>query len=309
MQNIVVKKKFADIRLDKFLSKEFFSHTRGEIIKKIKEEKISVNGKKTKPSYILKENDIVGLKNFSKEGADKKLIKNSKIPLEIIFENSDIVVINKQAGIQVHPSHNEKINTIANALLAHFPEIAKVHDDSVGGESRPGIVHRLDKDTSGVMVIARNKKTFNELKKKFKDRSISKKYVAICEGIFEKKQGVIKKPIARSSNYRKQIIAKKNTKTKIRPAETEYKVIKESKEYSFVEVVPKTGRMHQIRLHLASMGHPVVGDLLYKNRGDKDKAKRQLLHAEKLEFEIFNKKYTFLVPLPQDFIDFLANID
>ena len=159
------------------------------------------------------------------------------------------------------------------------------------------------------MVIARNKKTFDELKKKFKDRIVSKKYVAICEGIFEKKQGVIKKPIARSSNYRKQIIAKKNTKTKIRPAETEYKVIKESKEYSFVEVVPKTGRMHQIRLHLASVGHPVVGDLLYKNRGDKDKAKRQLLHAEKLEFEIFNKKYIFSVPLPQDFIDFLANID
>ena len=292
------------MRIDKFLSMEFFLYSRGEIIKKIKDGEVVVNSKKVKPSYILKEKDVLQIKNFS-ESKENKLIPNNEIKLKIIFEDENVIAINKPAGIQVHPSHNEKTNTIANALIKYFPKIKNVHDESKDAFLRPGIVHRLDKDTSGVLAVAKNQKAFDELKKLFKDRKISKKYVAICEGIFAKKEGLIKKPIARSTSYRKQVIARKNTLTKIRNAETKYRVIKEQANFSVVEVFPKTGRMHQIRIHLASEGHPVVGDLVY---GKNSSAKRQLLHAEELKFELLGKKYDFLASLPLDFKNFLANV-
>ena len=309
MEKIIIKKEQIGERIDKFLAKEFFSYSRGEIIKKIKNGEILVNAKKIKPSHMLIEGDVVKIKNFSKEKSNT-LAANKKIPLQILFKDKNIIVINKQAGIQVHPSHNEKINTIVNALINNFPEVINVHDDSAEGNLRPGIVHRLDKDTSGVMVIARNKKAFNELKKEFKDRTIEKIYLAICGGTFIEKEGIIKKPIARSANYRKQVIAKKNTKTKTRDAITNYKVIKEFKNFSLVEATPKTGRTHQIRIHLASMGHPIIGDLIYRlSKKNEISTKRQLLHAKELNFSLFSKEYHFLAPIPQDFKDFLANID
>ena len=309
MKKIVITKKQAGERIDKFLAKEFFYYSRGEMIKKIKNGEVLVNNKLIKPRYVLKERDILQLKNFSKE-KNNNLVANNKIPLKILFKDKNIIVINKQAGIQVHPSYNEKVNTIVNALINHFPEIIDVHDDLNDGKFRPGIVHRLDKDTSGVMVIARNKKTFDELKNKFKDRSIEKIYLTICEGIFTEKEGIIKKPIARSSDYRRQVIARKNTKTKTRDAVTNYKVVKEFEKYSLVEIAPKTGRMHQIRIHLASIGHSIIGDLVYGSLNkDKILAKRQLLHAKKLKFSLFGKKYVFSTSLPQDFRDFLAKVD
>ncbi|HOX10983.1 MAG TPA: RluA family pseudouridine synthase [Candidatus Moranbacteria bacterium] len=304
MQIIKIKKDNVGFRIDKFLVQKEASFSRGEIITKIKDGEVVVNSKKVKPSYILKEKDVLQIKNFS-ESKESKLIANNEIKLKIIFEDENVVVINKQAGIQVHPSHNEKTNTIANALIKYFPKIKNVHDESKDAFLRPGIVHRLDKDTSGVLAVAKNQKAFNELKKLFKDRKISKKYVAICEGIFAQKEGLIEKPIARSTSYRKQVIARENTLTKIRKAETRYKVIKEQDNFSVVEVFPKTGRMHQIRIHLASEGHPVVGDLVY---GKNSSAKRQLLHAEELKFELLGKKYDFLASLPPDFKNFLANV-
>lgn len=319
MEKIIITKEQAGERIDKFLAKEFFSsrkialqsrdkYSRGEIIKKIKNGEILVNNNAVKPSYILEEGSVLQFKNFSEEKKNV-LVANKEIPLKILFEDKNIIVINKQAGIQVHPSHNEKINTTANALLNYFPEIKNVHDDSADGKMRPGIVHRLDRDTSGVMVVAKNLKSFMELKKLFKERKVSKKYIAICEGILKNKEGVIQKPIARSSTYRKQIIARGNTKTKIKIAETRYKVLKEYKKCSLVEAMPKTGRMHQIRLHLSSIGNPIVGDLLYKNKKSETKASRQMLHAKELKFDLFGKKCNFSAPLPDDFNDFLANID
>jgi 23S rRNA pseudouridine1911/1915/1917 synthase len=322
MKKIIITNKQASKRLDKFLTVEFFSsrkialqsrdkYSRGEIIKKIKNGDILVNNKTVKPSYLLKNEDILQFKNFSKEKKEI-LAANKKIPLRILFEDKNVIVINKQAGIQVHPSHNEKTNTIANALVNYFPKIKNVHDDSAGSEMRPGIAHRLDKDTSGVMVIAKNLKSLVELKKVFKNRKVFKKYIAVCEGIFKDKEGVIKKPIARSASYRKQVIARDNTKTKIRPAETQYKILKELGDYSLVKVIPKTGRMHQIRLHLASIGHPVVGDLIYAEKRkrkhentDTKHVKRHLLHAKELKFELFGKKYNFSAPLDRDFIEFV----
>ena len=309
MEKIIIEQESAGKRIDKFLVREFFLYSRGEIIRKIKKGDVLVNKKIIKPSYILEEGDYIMLENFSREQEDNSLVANSEMVLDVIFENEDIIVINKQEGIQVHPSFNEKTNTLVNAIFSRYPEIASVHDASDDAEMRPGVVHRLDKDTSGVMVIARNLRAFSALKEKFKERLIEKQYLAITEGTFKEKEGKIEKPIARSSSYRKQIIARKNTKTIVRPAETRYKVISEHGEYSLVEVTPKTGRMHQIRIHLASIGHPVVGDKLYVgNPLDKKSksAKRQLLHAQKLKFELLGQQYEFSAPVPQDFQEFLT---
>lgn len=303
VKEIIVEKNNSGCRIDKFLKEEVFFNdkiTRGEIIRRIKTGNIKVNNKSVKPSYVLKENDVITMD--SEQGVANDISSNKNIKLDIIFSDENIIVVNKPAGIQVHPDFHEKESTLVNALLAKFPEIKNVGEDVI----RPGIVHRLDKDTSGVMVIARNQKTFEELKNKFKNREIEKKYLAIvCGNIND--NGVIEKPIARASNYKKQIIAGKKTKTKIRPAVTEYKKIKNVGEYSLVEVTPKTGRMHQIRVHLNSIGYPVVGDKLYRQRGiERTEAERQLLHAEGIKFSLFGESFVFEAPIPEDFSRFLT---
>lgn len=309
MEKITIETQSAGVRIDKFLAKEFFLYSRGEIIRKIKSGQVLVNGKEIKPSYILEENDILTLSDFSKEPQEKVLISNSEIELEIIFENENIIAINKKAGIQVHPSFNEKENTLVNALLFRYPEIKDVHGDEEGAQFRPGVVHRLDKDTSGIMVIARNIQTFHELKELFKNRSIEKTYLAIAKGNLKEGTGIIDKPIARSTSYRKQVIARNNTKTIVRTAQTHYKVLEEYDGCSLLELSPKTGRMHQIRIHLDSIGHPVVGDAIYgfKKGIENSEAKRQLLHAHKLKFELNGERYEFVSPMPRDFEEFLAD--
>ncbi|EKD58701.1 MAG: hypothetical protein ACD_56C00067G0003 [uncultured bacterium] len=309
MEKIVISAEDAGGRIDKFLAKEFFLYSRVDINKRIKRGEVLVNNKKIKPSYVLEEGNTVMLKDFSREEEDKSLFANKELALEVIFENEDMVVVNKEAGIQVHPSFNEKKNTLVNSLLAHYPEIINVHDGSVGAELRPGIVHRLDKDTSGVIVVARNMNAFNALKENFKNRNVEKQYLAIAKGIFKEKEGVIDKPIAKSSSYRKQVIARNNTKTIIRPAETHFKVTEEFDEYALVEVKPKTGRTHQIRIHLASIGHPIVGDMVYGTdvqKNAKKEAERQLLHAHELKFVLFGEKYEFMAPMPADFKEFIV---
>jgi 23S rRNA pseudouridine1911/1915/1917 synthase len=309
MKNIIITRENCGERIDKFIVHEFFSHTRGYIIRNIKNGTILLNGKLTKPSHILKENDIIEIgTNFKRE----RLLPNPEVLLDIIYQDPNIIVINKQAGIQVHPSATEKEFTLANGLLAKFPEIKNVHDDSPGAEFRPGIVHRLDKETSGVMVVARNPETFATLKIIFQNRKAEKKYIALVQGKMKEKKGLIVKPIARASTYKKQIIATSKTKTKIRPAVTKYKVIATYGNYSLLEVFPKTGRMHQIRIHLAAIGHPVVGDKIYCPRHLKQsalKTDRHFLHAQQIVFRLFGQKFSFSAPLPEDFSRFLENID
>lgn len=320
MEKIIIEQIGVGKRIDKFLAEEFFLYSRADIIKRIKNGEVLVNNKQIKPSYILEEGNAVMLENFSREQQDQSLIGNINISLDIIFENDDMIVINKQAGLQVHPSFNEKKNTLVNALLSRYPQIINVHDGSVGAELRPGIVHRLDRDTSGVMVIARNMEAFNALKENFKNRNVEKYYLAIAKGILKEKEGVIERAIAKSSSYRKQIIARSNTKTVIRPAETHFKVLEELEDYSLVQLVPKTGRTHQIRIHLTSIGHPVVGDRVYglsrakkEDKAENDEsgnklAERQLLHAQELKFELFGQQYDFIAPMPADFDVFLAKM-
>ncbi|MCX6763719.1 MAG: RluA family pseudouridine synthase [Candidatus Moranbacteria bacterium] len=286
-------------RIDKFLAEEFFSHTRGEIIRNIKSGKILVNEKKVKPSYILKKDDEI---SSQLTVHSSRLIANKNIKLNIIYKDKNIIAINKPAGISVHPVSFKDKDTLVNGLLAKFLEIKSTNDGSLGSELRPGIVHRLDKDTSGVMVIARNQKAFDELKNLFKNHKVSKKYVALVYGQLPAKKGIIEKPMARAASYKKQVIAGRKTKNKIREAVTEYKVLKEFENYSLVEASPKTGRMHQIRVHLKSLGNPVVGDKIYRNKKQDNsiKVSRQMLHAQELEFKLFGKKCFFEVPVPED---------
>lgn len=302
-------------RLDQFLVKlslkeaELSNFSRGDFIRAIKNGQVLVNQKIVKPSYKILPGDKLEINLEKKE---EKLISNSQIKLDILFENEHFIIINKPAGIQVHPDFNEKENTIVNGLVAQYPEIAKLKDDHIYSfQMRPGIVHRLDKETSGVLIIAKNKKSFLEFKKMFQDKTIAKKYLAIVYGVLEEKSGVIDKPLARTTNYRKQTIANKRTKTKVREALTEYNVIKElGNSYSLVEVLPKTGRTHQIRVHLCSIGHPIIGDNLYRKKSypKLEEAKRHMLHASEITFELFGEKYDFTAPTPKDFKEILKKI-
>ena len=308
MKKIIITGDTAGNRIDKFLVEEVFFNaqcSRSELVKNIQAGNISVNGKKVKASYVLKIKDEIRIELPSKETV---LSANPKIKLEILHQDKDIIVINKPAGLAVHPTTFEGKDTLVNGLIAKFPEIKNVSDGSSGSEFRPGIVHRLDKDTSGVMVVARRQEAFDELKKIFQKHQILKKYLVIVQGRLEKNQGTIEKAMARSSDYKKQVIANRKTKTKIRSALTEFKVLEEMTECSLVEARPQTGRTHQIRVHLNSLGNPVVGDKLYgskKNRTQQS-AIRQMLHAESLSFELFGKTHSFRAEPAADFRQYLT---
>ncbi|MFC1622829.1 RluA family pseudouridine synthase [Patescibacteria group bacterium] len=315
--NTVVSAEMAEQRLDKFLvlwsgeQDDFeFDFSRGDWINIIKNKKVLVNSLVEKPSYRLEEGDVVDIE--IKKDNKKKLFPQRRIEIETVFENRDFIVINKQSNISVHPDNKNNKDTLVNGLVARYPEIEDVRDTDEWSYLRPGIVHRLDKDTTGLMIIARNQKAFDALKEKFKNREITKKYQAIVYGKVSPEEGVIDKPLARSTNYKKQVIAGQKTKTKVRDAVTEYKVLKQFEKYALVEASPKTGRMHQIRVHLFSLENPIVGDRLYKRREfrceDFIGADRQMLHAHSLEFELFGEKYNFTADLPKDFQQTLSKL-
>jgi len=246
-----------------------------------------------------------------------KLEPDSSIPLSVVYEDKDIIVLNKQAGISVHPSVNELRGTLVNALIAKYPEIKNVGDPPVGGQAiqiRPGIVHRLDKDTSGLLVVAKNQETFEFLKKEWQERKVIKKYLTLVWG-HPKEKGEIKSELIRSpKDFRKRIVARpekqKNKEIIGKLAVTEYKVVKRYRDYSLVEVYPKTGRMHQIRVHMASLGHPVVGDKIYgKNRELPKGLFHQFLHAFYLKFSLPNGKgLVFETDLPEDLEQVLTEL-
>ncbi len=231
------------------------------------------------------------------------------ISLDIVYEDKDIIVLNKQAGISVHPSINEPRGTLVDALLARYPELKGVGEDPI----RPGIVHRLDKDTSGVLVVAKNQKTFEFLKKEWQEGRVIKKYFALVWG-HPKEKGEIVSELTRSiKDFRKRMVVKpekqKDKEIKGKIAVTEYKVIKKFRDYSLIEVFPKTGRMHQIRVHMASLGHPVAGDKVYgKKKETPEGLARQFLHAYFLSFSLFGKKLAFEIDLPDDLNRVLAKL-
>lgn len=303
---ILIKKEESGNRIDKFLTQRLGSEKetgfiRADFIRAIRNGKILINGKKIKPAYILKEGDVIKVEMEKKE---KGIIPNPKVDFEIIYHNENFAVINKPAGLLTHPTEHGETDTLVNGLVARFPEILTVHDDSPESWKRPGIVHRLDKDTSGILIVALNQKTLAQLKKLFQEKKIQKKYWAVVRGKIAERKGVIDIPIARASNYRKQIAASGKTRAKIRSAVTEYEVLREGKNYSLVEIFPRTGRTHQIRLHFFTLGHSIAGDKLYgkKRKGifSAEKFSRQLLHAKEISFELYGQKYSFTAALPED---------
>jgi 23S rRNA pseudouridine1911/1915/1917 synthase len=231
---------------------------------------------------------------------------------KIIFQNQDFIVVEKPAGMAVHPGVNTSGPTLVDFLADMFPEIARVGD---APDVRPGIVHRLDRETSGVMVVARNQKSFEHFKNLFKNREVEKKYLALVHGKLKNKQGKIEGEMGRSKrDFRKQSLVRgKVSVRKERYSLTHYSVLKESDDYSLLEVSPKTGRMHQIRVHLHSIGHPIVGDEKYffkahlprRQAGKKQKHPRMFLHANSIAFRgPDGKQYFFESKPPEEFKNF-----
>jgi 23S rRNA pseudouridine1911/1915/1917 synthase len=259
-------------RLDKYLLPQFPDLSRARLQKLIEDGHIRVNDMVVKPGHPVKPGDIVSI-TLPHEEITTPLPQS--IPLEIVYEDKDIVVINKPAGLTVHPAPGHRENTLVNAILAKYPDMVSFNDSE-----RPGIVHRLDKDTSGLMVIARNKKAQDDLINKFKQHEVNKGYITLVKGKLEPENGVIDAPIGRHPVHRQRMAVVEGG----REAKTSYRVIKYIGSYTLLEVILQTGRTHQIRVHLAAIGFPVVGDNIYGVKSPY--LKRQFLHAYKLGFNL-----------------------
>lgn len=298
-------------RLDKFLVEQLPEFSRMQIQRMIKAHDVLVNDKPiAKTGFKLSVGDRVAA---SKERvvplrAPATVTPETGISLDILYEDNDILVINKPAGLMTHPTNVTPSHTLANALVAHYPSIATVGENPL----RPGIVHRLDKDTSGLMVIAKTQPAFDSLKKQFLDRTVVKSYLALVHGVPSEKEGVITFPIRPSKQNRSKKVAVLSPFARIqksvRPAITRYHIQEIfGDRFALLEVVPKTGRTHQIRVHLAAIHHPVVGDLLYG--AEESSIKRQFLHAAHLQFQkLDGATAIFDAPLPEELADFLKSL-
>jgi len=319
-------------RIDKFLAGFYAEKSRASWQKGIRNKEVSVNDKEVEVDYILRENDEIKILKTSPSPSLKRRGEN-KIPLapfnktspspslsggeikipdiEIIYEDDDVIVLNKPAGVLSQNAESNRSPSISDFLVKHCPEIKNVGED----EMRFGVVHRLDKDTSGVIITAKNNQAFEFLKDQFKNRKTQKIYTALVYGNIKPKEGEINFKIGRSKtnpNMQTVIDTKKKENIKAREAKTIYKTIKNFEDYSLLEASPKTGRMHQIRVHLKAIGYPIVGDQKYffkKCRNKSLKLNRQFLHAKELEIELPNKKkIRFKAKLPGDLKNFLDKI-
>ena len=285
-------------RIDSFLSgKTDFTRTR--IQQLIKDRNITVNGEPTKSSYKIEENDEIIIEVPEVETTE---IKPENIKIDIVYEDSDIAVINKQAGLVVHPAHGHYSGTLVNAILYHIKDLS-----GINGEIRPGIVHRLDKDTSGLIVIAKNDKVHAALTEMFQEKKIRKTYLAILKGKLNKTEGKVVTQIGRDKNDRKKMTVIDDI-TKGKNAITNYKVVSQNNLFTLVKVNIETGRTHQIRVHMRHLGYPILGDSVY---GRKDNEKRQMLHAYKLEFlhPVTGHQMEFTGEIPEDFQKALKKSD
>ena len=289
----------ADQRLDTFLSQKIVELSRSQLQKAIDQAKAKVNRIIRRSSYRLKEGDRVEVEF---EIAEPEKIEGEDLPLEVIYRNKHILIVDKPSGMVVHPGPGNKRGTLVNALLFHFPEL-----EGIGPKERPGIVHRLDKETSGVMVIAKTLKAYGELQRQFKTRQVKKVYSGLVWGKMPEKEAIIDWALGRHVKHGQRM----SVKTKRpRPAETHYCVQEEIGDFNLLEIRPVTGRTHQIRVHFAASGHPVVGDTRYGQRKSTPKCARLFLHASGLSFlhpETGERK-EFTSPLPQDLRKFLKAI-
>jgi 23S rRNA pseudouridine1911/1915/1917 synthase len=261
-----------DLRIDVYLSNNFEDKSRSYIQNLIEEGKITVNGTLKKSNYKLRINDKVQVEVPDPVALD---VKPQEIPLDILYEDKDVIVVNKPQGMVVHPAAGVYEGTLVNALLNHCKDLS-----GINGVTRPGIVHRIDKDTSGVLVVAKNDYAHNKLAEQLKDHSMTRAYVALAEGVFKKDIGTVDAPLARHPQERIKIAVVKDG----RNAVTHYKVMERYKSNSLIECRLETGRTHQIRVHMAHIGHPLVGDPVYGYKKQRFKLEGQMLHAKLLGF-------------------------
>ncbi|MDU6546783.1 RluA family pseudouridine synthase [Anaerococcus vaginalis] len=281
-----------EIRIDKYLSDLFEEIPREKVKDFIKDEKIKINNKKIKPSYKLIFNDEI---EISDKLFEKAKIEAEDMNLKIIYENEDFAIIDKDKNVIVHPAGSIVSGTLVNGLLDYFGYDNLSH---IGGDDRPGIVHRLDKDTTGLMVIAKNNSSYKYLKNLFETRKIDKEYLAICNGIFQKKSGTIQTFMDRDPNNRRKMAVTNSG----RDAISKYEVISENNGYSLVKIKILTGRTHQIRVHMTYINHPLLGDPVYGNVKHKFNLDHQLLHCHKLGFTDKNGIYReFCADCHEDF--------
>jgi 23S rRNA pseudouridine1911/1915/1917 synthase len=321
-QQLVIDGRSAGMRLDLYLAHHLAEIpsrlSRGAIQKLIAEGQITLNGVPAKASTRVKFNDRV---NIQPVPPRESRLRSEELPLEILYEDHDCIVINKAPGIVVHPAAGQTTGTLVNALLHHCPEL-----DGIGGERRPGIVHRLDKDTSGVMIVAKNSMALQNLVAQFKNRTVQKEYVALVWGTLEPEKGIIDRPIGRHRSDRKRM-SSVHFLHKRREAVTEWRVQERfalnaantRRWLTLLRLQPRTGRTHQIRVHLADLGYPLVGDRVYgrKRIGGMtkppivpavDEFPRQALHAEKLVIDHVRtgQRIDFCAPLAKDLQDLLG---
>ena len=300
---MIEKRIIADVnneRLDSYISKSNLDLSRSMVQKLIKENRVFVNGKNEKESYKIKVNDNITIQ--IEEPKSSKL-EAQDIPLNIIYEDNDIIVINKPKGMVVHPGNGNPDNTLVNAVLAH----CKGSLSGIGGEIRPGIVHRIDKDTSGLIIVAKNDKSHINLSEQIKNHEVTKIYTALVKGNISEDEATIDMPIGRDKKDRKKMSVTRDGKEAV----SHIKVVKRYGNYTLIRVKIDTGRTHQIRVHMAKIGHPVVGDEVYSSGKNEFGVKGQMLHSTILKFKhpISGKGIMLEAPLPQYFEDVLSKLD
>jgi 23S rRNA pseudouridine1911/1915/1917 synthase len=291
MIELVVSTNEARLRLDQFLAKQLPEFSRSRLQQLIRDGFVRLNNSTSRPRQIIRVGDKIEL---TEPPLEKIETLPEQIPLAILFEDNDLIVINKPAGLVVHPGAGHREHTLVNALLNHCSTLS-----GIGGKERPGIVHRIDKETSGCLVIAKNDAAHRGLSRQFADRTVEKTYLAIVTGKLSKTAGVIEEKIGRHPIDRQRMSA---TSVRGRTARTEFRVVRSSERASLVECRLHSGRTHQIRVHLHHLGHPVLGDKVYAPRLAKE-FPRQMLHAWKLGFHHprTEKWKSFEAPLPDDF--------
>ena len=285
----LINDEWEGLRIDKYLSSNLDFLSRSYIQKMIQEQNVSVNGKIVKANYCLKEDDEI---EFQLPPNVEPDIEPENIPLDVLYEDSDVIIVNKPKGMVVHPAAGHYSGTLVNALMYHCKDSLS----GINGVMRPGIVHRIDKDTTGSLIICKNDNSHEIIAEQLKEHSIVRKYRAICMGIIKEDELTINAPIGRHPVERKKMaINEKNGK----PAITHVKVLKRLKNATYIECRLETGRTHQIRVHLSSMGHPLLGDEVYGDTKNKHKLQGQTLHAYILGF---------IHPTTKEYIETTASI-
>ena len=288
-----------NVRLDAYIASKQSDLSRSNIQKLIDSGDILVNNSIKKMSYKVQEGDVI---HINVPEAREANIKPENIPIDIIYQDNDIIVVNKPKGLVVHPADGNPDGTLVNAIMA----ICKDGLSGIGGELRPGIVHRLDKDTSGLLIVAKNDKAHRLMSEQIKNREVRKIYIALVKGVVSENEATIDMPIGRSTKDRKKMAVRKDGKEAV----THFKVLKRYPNYTLLEVKIDTGRTHQIRVHMAEIGHPVVGDMVYSSGKNEFGVEGQMLHAKSLDFKhpITGKQMHLEAPLPKYFEDVLDKL-